>query len=529
MKTEVSQGVGILILSILRRDRIRLALCTLLVPMLTTFSALSMVSMLPTQADMEAQAKVLKNPFTVAVSGPGYGLDNATYGVLIVHKIFMVFAIAMVVMSILLIVRYTRAEEAAGRSEMLRSAKISRHADNLAALIVVITANILIGIFVAVGLGILNIESVTWSGAIVFGASIAAVGLVFMGVAALMCQLTTSPRIAASLSIFVIAISQVLRAVGDLGDGRLTWLSPFGWAQATRSFADERWWPLLFCLLLTVLLLFSAFKLSDKRDLGAGLIQPRTGKATASKSLLSPFGLAFRLQRGGLIGWTAGIFLFATGFGTLTSMVITFVNDPQAPNLLNVMFIDEFFARVTQFYAMLASLFAIIFTAWLGREERAQHAEALLATKVERRRWALSHFIIALGGSSFMLLLAGLGFGLSAMVATNDTGTMATLVSSALVYLPAVWAMAGISAVVFGIIPRARALPYALLLYSLVLFMFVGHLDIPRWMIRISPFGYVPFVPYTDFVLPPLILLAIIAIIFVTAGIMGFCRRDLRM
>jgi len=529
MKTKTGKGVGILIRSILRRDRIRLLLWPILFAIVTAYSALSMADMLPDQAAMEAQAEVFKNPFTLAMSGPGYGLDNPTIGVLFAHKSFVVFAIAAAIMSILLFVRYTRAEEAAGRSEMLRSTKINRHANNLAALIIVTGFNLVIGLLGAIGLGLLGIDSVTWPGAILYGASLTAVGLVFMGAAALMSQFMASSRTATSLTIVVLAISFIFRAIGDLGIGRLTWLSPLGWAQATRPFVDERWWPLLFCLLLTVLLLYGAFKLSDMRDLGAGFVQPRTGRAVASNNLLSPLGVAFRLQRGSLIGWLLGIFLFALGFGTLTGSVITFVNDPQAPKLLNIMFIDEFYGRVIQFFAILAALFAIISTTWLNREERAWHAEVLLGTKVTRSKWFFSHTMIALVGSTLMLLLAGLGFGLSAMDATNDASTMTTLLSSSLAYLPAVWTMAGISTVVFGILPRARILPYALLLYSLVLSMFVGVSDIPQWMIRISPLGYVPLVPYTDVSFPLMILLAIAGIAFITAGLTGFRRRDLRM
>lgn len=43
-----------------------------------------------------------------------------------------------------------------------------------------------------------------------------------------------------------LAASVILGAMGDLGIGGLTWLSPLGWAQATRPFADERCWLLFY-------------------------------------------------------------------------------------------------------------------------------------------------------------------------------------------------------------------------------------------------------------------------------------------
>ena len=51
-----------------------------------------------------------------------------------------------------------------------------------------------------------------------------------------------------------------------------------------------------------------AFALRARRDEGAGLVEPRPGPATASRRLTSPFGLALRLQRGALLGWSAGLF-----------------------------------------------------------------------------------------------------------------------------------------------------------------------------------------------------------------------------
>ena len=45
-----------------------------------------------------------------------------------------------------------------------------------------------------------------------------------------------------------LGVAFLLRAVGDVrgpeSTSVLTWLSPFGWAQATRAYVDERFWPL---------------------------------------------------------------------------------------------------------------------------------------------------------------------------------------------------------------------------------------------------------------------------------------------
>ena len=45
------------------------------------------------------------------------------------------------------------------------------------------------------------------------------------------------------------------RGVGDAGHGVVSWLSPIGWSQATRPYADERWWPLALPVVATMVLL----------------------------------------------------------------------------------------------------------------------------------------------------------------------------------------------------------------------------------------------------------------------------------
>jgi len=70
------------------------------------------------------------------------------------------------------------------------------------------------------------------------------VGFVFAGVSAVTSQLTAQARTASALSMAVLGITFVLRAIGDVNGPQstsvLTWLSPFGWAQATAEWQVTR-------------------------------------------------------------------------------------------------------------------------------------------------------------------------------------------------------------------------------------------------------------------------------------------------
>lgn len=65
----------------------------------------------------------------------------------------------------------------------------------------------------------------------------------------------------------------------------------------------------------------------NRRDFGAGLVPQRPGRATASRALASPLGLAWRLQRGSLIGWTAGVLLTGVVFGSFGNSVAEFATE----------------------------------------------------------------------------------------------------------------------------------------------------------------------------------------------------------
>ena len=110
----------------------------------------------------------------------------------------------------------------------------------------------------------------------------------------------------------------------------LSWLSPQGWSLQVRPYAGDRLWVLLLHALLTVVLIGGAYALASRRDLGGGLLGDRPGPARASAKLSGPFGLAWRLQRTTLLGWTVGLGLYALLLGSVVHGVADELGDGQA-------------------------------------------------------------------------------------------------------------------------------------------------------------------------------------------------------
>ena len=56
--------------------------------------------------------------------------------------------------------------------------------------------------------------------------------------------------------------------------------------------------------------------------------------------------------------------------------------------------------------------------------------------------------------------------------------------------------------------------------------LFAELLDLPSWVVDISPFQHVPAMPADDFALGPLLALTAVAAGLTGVGLVGFRRRD---
>ena len=81
-------------------------------------------------------------------------------------------------------------------------------------------------------------------------------------------------------------------------------------------YADERWWVLLAARSRSAAALVVARRASDGRAATSapGILPPRPGPARGA--LATPLALAWRLQRGALVGWAAGFAILGAAFGS---------------------------------------------------------------------------------------------------------------------------------------------------------------------------------------------------------------------
>lgn len=514
----------------LRRDRIVLPLWVLIIGVLMPVTyAGSIEAIYPTAADLaKFAAATAASPAQIAMYGPIFDSSPGAVAIWKAGALYTVMGVAV----ILTVIRHTRVEEESGRAELIDSTSVGRDATLTAALLVAAGASLVTG--AAFGI-VLHLYHLPLAGSLGFGSSLAASGLVYTGVAAVAAQLTTSARPARGIALGTLGAFFALRAVGDAGSGTLSWLSPQGWSLQLRPFADERWWVLLLHVTATAASVTAAYVLLRRRDLGGGLVAERPGEKTAGPTLAGPVGLAWRMHRGTLLAWSIALLLYGLLFGSATHGLGDQLGDSQMMNDVlarlggTTTLEDAFVALALTMLGIAASAYAISATLRLYYEESSHRAEPVIAGEVGRVRWALSHLLFAVLGPAVALAAAGLAVAVTYGASVGDiAGTLPATVGGALVQLPAIWISVGVTMVLFGWLPRITPAAWAIYVAFLLIFTVGSLADLPHWVLDLEPYSHLPKLPGGEFVPAPLVWETLIAAALVTAGSIGFRRRDLR-
>ncbi|WP_217168850.1 ABC transporter permease [Streptomyces sp. AC512_CC834] len=515
-------GTGTLLRFALRRDRV-------MIPVWVAVNALMVLSMPGTikglygtaaeRADLMRQMET--NSSLRAMVGPVFD-DNL--GALTAWRVGLYAAALAAVMSLLIVVRHTRDEEESGRQEVVASGMVGRRASLTSALLTAAVANAVLALLVVAGLAGQGAV-----GALALGLGIAGVGMLFATMAAIVAQLTESARLARGLTAAVLGGAFVLRAAGDSatddGSSVLTWVSPLGWLENLRAFAGERWWVLLLIAGATVAQGAVAYGLVGRRDLGMSFLPTRPGPAAGR--LRTAGALAWRLQRGAVLGWSIGFFLAGVVYGGMTEGAADLVGDnEQARQIMERMggqagITDAFVSAMVGMLGLIAALYVVASVLRLSGEEASGRAEPVLAGAVGRLRWAAGHLVVAFGGAALIMLLAGLGF---AAGYGHDAGA---ILGACLVQLPAVWVIGGAAVLLHGLLPRAAVAAWAVAGAVLLLGWVGPALDVPQAVLDVSPFGHLPKLPGGEMSWTPVLVLLLIAAVLVGAGLAGLRRRDL--
>jgi ABC-2 type transport system permease protein len=529
------RGTGPLIRLGVRRDRIALPIWIYGFVAATVGTAKSFDSLYPTAASRASLAAGLtRNPALLVLTGRAFDLQ--TTGGLTAWRLGSLGGIAIALMNTFTVVRHTRAEEESGRLDLLGATAMGRRAPISAALALAWSADLVIAIVVALGLIVIGLPA---AGSIAFGVALATCGISFAAIGALCAQLSGTSRGANGLGGVAVAVAFVLRAIGDSakagGPTWASWLTPIGWTQQVRAFAGERWWVVLLPIGFTIVVSAAAVVLQAHRDLGAGVLPDRPGRARGGAWLRGATALSWRLQRGSIVAWTVGVGLLGVAMGSLAEGVADLIRgDPQLEDFLRRFgggprdLVDAYLATSVGIVGLVAAAFLIAAVLRLRGEETGGRAEVTLSTALGRLRWACGHLVVAGLGAAAMLAVTGVAAGLADGVRAHDvSGQLPAVLAGAMAQLPAVLVLGGVTALLYGFVPRWSGVAWGVF----GLFVLFGQLGptlrLPQAVLDLSPFTHAPKIPGTAFELSPVVWTSVAALALTATGLVGLRRRDL--
>ncbi len=441
-------------------------------------------------------------------------------------------AIAAAVYGLFAAVRATRAEEDAGRTELLLAGVVGRR-----------TLGLSTG--AAIGAGILTVWVAELAGFLAAGLPVggsaylalatASVMPVCAGIGALASQLASTRRAALELGGATVGVLFLLRAVADTtsGAGWLLWATPLGWAEELRPFTGSRPLVLLLPASTALLLLLAAGRIARGRDVGTGLLPSRDSAEPRTSLLGSPTAHALRDAQGTLVAWIGSVAVFGYVLGIVSNSVSSADVSKSMQRQIAKLGAGSittpvgYLGFVFMFVVLAVSLFACSQIGAARQEEAAQRLETLLALPLGRSRWLAGR--LALGA----LATATIAFtaGVAAWAGASSAGarvSLPRLLEAGANALPAALLFLGLAALAYALAPRAgTAVAYTLVTVAFLWQLVGSLLAAPHPLLELTPFAHVGLVPAQPFRVAAAGAMVAIGTAAALAAIAAFRRRDL--
>lgn len=405
------------------------------------------------------------------------------------------------VCGVLLTVRVTRAAEADGMLELVRTSGVSPRRVAITQWAVIVAAALACASAVGAALALVRREDgVDLAGSVAFAAVVALTFLLLAGLTGVATEVFASPAAARSAGFAALGVAFAMRAVGDVqGWSWLADVSPLGLRGAVEPFTNDAPLPLLVAAAVAAVLLATALVATLSREYGASLLRPAP-RSARRLPVRSPAGLTWCLARGGVLAWALS--LAATG-ALLAGMGDGVIEAARSGDLEGGVLgsaladgdpVASYFAYLGTLVGCVIAVQALLAVSRAARDERSGIDEVVRATG--RSRWsslAVASGLALTGTLATALAAAGAAALVAPQVVEGADGSVAWSAFRSLIgQWPGLVALTGIAALVVGIAPR-RAwvmwIPYAV---SALLALYGALLSIPQWAIDASVFGHAP-------------------------------------
>jgi ABC-2 type transport system permease protein len=299
----------------------------------------------------------------------------------------------------------------------------------------------------------------------------------------------------------------------------MSWLSPLGWNTQLRAWSEPRWWVAPLYVVTAGVLLAVAQVMRSQRDLGAGLVSTRPGPTEGR--IAGPWGLVLRLQRTSLVMWTVGVGAVALAFGAMAPGFDDLLAGSGGQELVDRLG-GSFVGALLSVIAIVVTCFAVAVVGGAHHEDASGRTELALSTATSRLRWFAAIGTVALAGTTWLLLVAAIGLSLGYGAAGGNDATSA--LPAALGWAPAAGLVAAVALLGLGL--RAPWLGWSYFVLALTLTLVGELLELPAWVLRLSPYSAVAVYPLEPWQWTPvLVLTGLVAVVSGLAWLV-FSQRD---
>jgi ABC-2 type transport system permease protein len=220
--------------------------------------------------------------------------------------------------------------------------------------------------------------------------------------------------------------------------------------------------------------------------------------------------------------------MYGSVMGSMESFVSTNVYLQQMiPSVEGYSLTQVFMTIINVVLALIGCVPVIYLLLKVVGEEKTGHSSLILVQPVSRLRYLLGFVVIAFITSVVMLFLGALGLWLTSSLVMQNPPSLISMLKAMMIYLFAVWPMAGVCVLLVGLVPRAANFVWLYLAYSFFA-VYLGRLiDMPDWLKQLTPFSHIPSIPIDDVNYSTLAILAGIALLLLAGGAIAYQKRDL--
>ncbi|ALB30040.1 ABC transporter permease [Companilactobacillus heilongjiangensis] len=521
----------------LKRDWLKLVLWSVTLIVLFGAVAAKFTDIYSSQSSIDEIVKTLKSPSMVSLFGKLSGSAPYTTADVFAGEMTVFMAMMAAIMNFSIIIKNTRGEEDSGLLEIIQAHSVGKLSNLASSLIELFIINLLIGLFYSIGLQVANLSGTDTNGNFLLGLGLGASGFMFAAIAAFLAQLVDNSRSATILSYIVFGIMYIARMSTDVSNPKATWFVPFGWVEKFSTYQENNWLPVFLMLGLSLILSVAALWVNNHRDIGSGIIATKPGRAKASAFLRGPLSLFWRLNRTSIIVWVVGLMILGFTYGSIfntigdilkTNPTMATLFGAGAIHKANILIIKHFVAILMIVFGVLALFPGIQIINYLKTGEAKGYLELIHSKPVSRNYLFTSVLVLGILTSLAALFAGMLGLQLGGASVMKHPIELSVFIKAFYAYISPVLVILGLSACVVGWLPKISSFGYLYAGFALFVGYFGKLIDLPKWVGKLTPFGYIPNVPVNKLDAGTMWWQIGIAVLLIIIGYIGYHVRDLK-